>query len=67
LILQGRHCASFVFVTNPARSSTFKCFVTAGRLISFKNGFARSETLASPSDNRANIARRVGSASAANV
>ena len=37
----------------------------AGMLIS--NGSARSVTVASPVDRRARIARRVGSASAANV
>ena len=36
-------------------------------LIALKNGLARSETLASPLASRASIARRVGSASAANV
>src|SRR5487761_956355 len=50
---------------DPARSSTFKCLDTAGRLMS--NGSASAVTDASPSASRARIARRVGSASAANV
>ena len=50
---------------SPAFSSTFRCFDTAGRLMS--NGAASSLTVASPVDSRARIARRVGSASAANV
>src|SRR5690606_10875470 len=49
----------------PARSSTLRCFEIAGWLMS--NGVASSETEASPSANRARMARRVGSASAANV
>ena len=50
---------------SPARSSTFKCLETAGRLI--VKGLASSVTEASPAASRASIARRVGSASAANV
>jgi hypothetical protein len=49
-----------------ARSSTFTCREIAGRLT--ENGAASSFTVASPcSKSRARIARRVGSASAANV
>ena len=48
-----------------ARSSTFRCFETAGRLMA--KGSASSLTGASPSTRRARIARRVGSASAAKV
>ena len=49
----------------PARSSTFRCFETAGSVMA--NGSASSVTEASPVASRARIARRVGSASAANV
>src|SRR2546425_1532235 len=50
---------------SPARSSTCRCFETAGRLMS--NGRATSVTDASPFDSRARIARLVGSASAPKV
>ena len=62
---QGRHCASRPRVISPARSSTLRCFDTAGMLIS--NGAASSVTEVSPSASRARIARRVGSASAEKV
>src|SRR5579872_2414651 len=48
---------------NPACSSTFKCCEIAGWVIS--KGSASSFTVASPSANRARIARRVGSERAA--
>ena len=50
---------------SPARSSTFRCLETACSEIG--NGSAISFTVASPCASRARIARRVGSASAANV
>src|SRR5438309_11022076 len=50
---------------SPARSSTFRCFETAGWLI--RKGFASCITPASPEARRARIARRVGSARAAKV
>ena len=62
---QGRHCASRPRAIRPARSSTFRCLETAGRLMS--NGSASSVTDVSPSASRARIARRVGSARAAKV
>ena len=49
----------------PARCSTFRCFVTAGGVI--LKGSDNSVTVASPVDKRARMARRVGSARAANV
>ena len=49
---------------SPALSSTFRCFVIAGRVISSRNGFARSETFVGPWDKRESIARLVGSARA---
>jgi hypothetical protein len=49
----------------PARSSTRRCFETAGPLIG--NGADSSFTVADPSASRARIARRVGSARAENV
>ena len=61
----GRHCASRPRVISPARSSTFRCRDTAGRLIA--NGAASSVTVASPRASRSRIARRVGSDRAANV
>ena len=61
----GRHCALRVCVTGPARCNTLRCFDTVGRRRS--NGFASSLTVVSPSASRARMARRVGSASAANV
>src|SRR5215471_21295175 len=61
----GRCCAARLRVTSPACSSTFRCFDTAWRLI--ENGSASSFTVASPRARRASIARRVGSANAANV
>ena len=51
--------------SGPARSSTRRCFETAGMLMS--NGSASSVTEHSPDARRARIARRVGSARAANV
>src|ERR1700722_10333804 len=63
--LQGRHCASRPRAISPARSSTFRCFDTAG--IDISNGSASSVTDVSPSASRARMARRVGSASAENV
>src|SRR5437763_996123 len=62
---QGRHCASRPREMSRARSSTFRCFDTAGRLIA--NGSANSPTVASPVASRARIARRVGSANAEKV
>src|SRR5712664_3288326 len=62
---QGRHCASRPRSIRPARSSTFRCFETAGRLIS--KGSASFRTEVSPEARRARIARRVGSARAAKV
>src|SRR4051812_29924690 len=50
---------------SPARSSTLRWREIAGRLIG--NGSASSFTVASPSARRVRIARRVGSARAANV
>src|SRR5207302_388951 len=50
---------------SPARSSTFRCFETAGWLM--RKGFASSITPASPQARRARIARRVGSARAPKV
>src|SRR5690349_9244050 len=61
----GRHCASRPRSIRPAVSSTFRCFETAGRLMS--NGAASSLTEVSPEARRARMARRVGSASAAKV
>jgi len=61
----GRRCASRPCEISPARSSTFKCFEIASFVIA--NGSASSITDASPDASRARIARRVGSASAANV
>src|SRR5207244_11958687 len=61
----GRGCASRPRRTRPARSRTFRCFEIAGWLMA--NGCASSATDASPEASRARIARRVGSASAANV
>src|SRR5207244_12941049 len=61
----GRHCASLPRVTSPARSSTLRCLLTAGRLMS--KGFAISVTDAPPFARRARIARRVGSARAPSV
>ena len=60
---QGLHCASRVRDIRFARSSTLRCLVIAGMVIS--NGLASSVTEASPEVRRARIARRVGSASAA--
>src|SRR5947207_3136238 len=62
---QGRHCASRPREMSRARSSTFRCFDTAGKLIA--NGSANSPTVASPVVSRARIARRVGSANAEKV
>ena len=62
---RGRRRPSRPTRTNPASSSTLRCLDTAGWLMS--NGSANSETEASPSAKRARIARRVGSARAANV
>src|SRR5882757_6807208 len=62
---QGRHCASRPRSIKPARSSTFRCFETAGRLMS--KGSASFRTEVSPEARRARIARRVGSARAAKV
>ena len=50
---------------SPQDSSTLRCLEIPGRLIA--NGAANSFTVASPCASRATIARRVGSASAANV
>src|SRR5947207_452372 len=50
---------------SPARSSTFRCFETAGWLM--RKGFASSITPASAEARRAKIARLVGSARAAKV
>jgi hypothetical protein len=51
---------------NPASLSTSMCFITAGNVMS--NGSASSLTVARSSWlSRANTARRVGSASAANM
>ena len=63
--LHGRHCASLPCTTSPACWSTLRCFDTPGSVIA--NGFASSPTVASPCASRARIARRVGSARAANV
>src|SRR3954447_14117471 len=63
--LEERHCADRLRVISPAFSSTFRCRETAGRLI--ENGSANSFTVASDSDSRARIARRVGSASAEKI
>ena len=63
--LAGRRCCSMSRSISPARSSTFRCLDTAGWLIS--NGAAISFTEAWPSASRDRIARRVGSASAANT
>src|SRR5437762_6464820 len=49
----------------PARSSTRRCLEIAGPLMS--NGAESSLTVAGPPVSRARIARRVGSARAANV
>ncbi|OYD75704.1 UNVERIFIED_ORG: hypothetical protein BDU10_0755 [Burkholderia sp. CF145] len=55
-----------VRVMRPASASTSRCFMTAGR--DMAKGSASLETDTSPlSDRRASSARRVGSASAANV
>ena len=55
-----------VRVMRPASASTSRCFMTAGS--DMANGSASWETDTSPlSDRRASSARRVGSASAANV
>src|SRR5882762_1383015 len=62
---QGRHCASRPRSMRPERSSTFRCFETAGRLIS--KGSASLRTEVSPEARRARIARLVGSARAAKV
>jgi len=51
--------------TRPARSRTRRCLHTAGPLMS--NGRDSSFTFAGPAASRFKIARRVGSASAANV
>src|SRR5947209_12876067 len=61
----GRHWAFRLCRTSPARCSTFRCLEMPGRLRS--NGLASSVTEASPCARRARIARRVGSARAANV
>ena len=61
----GRHCASRPRSISPARSSTLRCLETAGRLI--LKGFASSVTDLSPRDSLPRMARRVGSAKAANV
>jgi len=61
----GRHCAVRPREMRPARSNTFRCFETPGRLI--VSGWANSLTEASPSVSRAKIARRVGSARAPKV
>ena len=61
----GRHCASRERVISPARSSTLRCFDTAGRLMA--KGLASSVTEVSPSANRARMARRVGSERAENA
>jgi hypothetical protein len=61
----GRHCASRVRTTSPARSSTLRCCEIAGR--DTANGCASSLTVASPAASRASMARRVGSAKAAKV
>src|SRR5690606_27090064 len=58
----GRHWARRSCLINPARWSTFRCFVIAGALMS--KGSASSFTVASPSASRSRMARRVGSASA---
>src|SRR5207302_8878781 len=63
--LQGRHWAFRLCRTSPARCSTFRCLEMPGRLRT--NGLASSVTEASPWARRARIARRVGSARAANV
>ena len=62
---QGRHCASRARAISPARSSTFRCFETAG--IDISKGLASSVTDVSPCASRASMARRVGSARAAKV
>src|SRR4029077_1414207 len=49
----------------PARSRTFKCFETAGRLMA--KGSASSVTERAPKARRARTARRVGSARADSV
>src|SRR4029450_7977031 len=61
----GRHCASRPREISPARSSTFRCWETAGRLIS--KGSASVFTDASPSRRRDRMARRGGSANAENT
>src|SRR5258706_8946440 len=61
----NRHCRSIRRSINPARSNTCKCRVIAGPLMA--NGAATSPTLSSPvASSRSMMARRVGSASAAN-
>lgn len=62
---QRRSRPSFDRVSSPAFSSTRRCFEIAGRDMS--NGWANSVTDDSPRARRVRIARRVGSASAANV
>src|SRR5882672_87023 len=62
---RGRFCASRPREIKPARSRIFRCLEMAGWLIA--NGSASSVTDASPEARRARIARRVGSARAANV
>ncbi len=61
----GRHWAARPRTIRPARSSTLRCLETAGRLMS--KGSASSVTETSPSESRARMARRVGSANAAKV
>src|SRR5579871_214621 len=61
---RGRLVPSTRCTISPASSSTFRCCEIAGCVIS--NGLANSLTVASPRASRANIARRVGSARAAN-
>ncbi len=54
----GRHWASRPRAIRPARSSTFRCFETAARLMSY--GTASSVTEASPNARRARRPRRAG-------
>jgi hypothetical protein len=61
-IRQGRRWASTPWLMSPALWRTLMCLETACRLI--VNGSASSFTLASPSERRVKIARRVGSAKA---
>ena len=64
-IRHGLVCAARLREIRPAPSSTFRCFEIEGWVRS--NGSASSLTVASPEASRAMMARRVGSASAANA